>query len=329
MRNELIFIAIGELSDKFIADAEINISNHKPKAYPFRWKTLVAACLVLIMLALPVHAEMVNGYVSNLLAPLYGSSQTEIVEKIGKPIGASTVVGDYKLTADAIIGDRYSVAVIYSLTRTDGLPLEEGLGFQTYSNSVKTNGGASYSQVLSDDKMVLKIVEKWYAKKELLINRNINIVFTNLVRNTGSDKDPQIIQNGNWNLKFCLRYEDTTTCIETESFTVTDSSRISYQIENIFISPVGIHIDMSVPNPHAYGIDASRHFEDFCVALLLNTGERIDIKNRNFGYNGDLDEEYLVADYTALFVTPLDLADIDEIIICDTFVPITGEALTK
>lgn len=275
------------------------------------------------MLAVPVSAEMINGYVSNLLAPLYGSSQTEIVDKLGKPIGASTIIGDYKLTADAIIGDKYSVAIIYSLTRVDGTPLEEGLGFQTYSNSLKTNGGASYRQVLSEDKLVLNIVEKWVATNELLFNRNVHISFSNLVKDQGIGNEATIIQKGDWNLKFCLRYEDTSSHIETQDYTVTDSSNISYQINDIFISPVGIHVDMTVPNPHINGIDTSRQFKNFSIILVLDTGERLDITDRNFGYNGNLDDDYLDADFSALFDTPLDLSRICELVICDASLPIT------
>lgn len=76
-----------------------------------------------------------NGYVSNLLAPLYGSTQTELIDKIGVPIGTEAIVDDYKLTADAVIGDKYNFAVVYSLTRVGGQPLEEGLHFENYSNA--------------------------------------------------------------------------------------------------------------------------------------------------------------------------------------------------
>lgn len=322
MRQEMIFSAIGDISDDLILDAEISSFALPNTIRLFRWKRLVAACLIIVMLAVPVSAEMINGYVSNLLAPLYGCAQTEIVDKIGKPIGASVIVDDYKLTADAIIGDQYSVAIVYSLSRIDGTPLEEGLTFQVYSNSLKTNGGASYSQFLSEDKMVLNIVEKWVGTNELLFNRNVQITFSNLIIEQGNKAEATIVQQGNWDLRFCLRYENTSSQINMNEFTVTDSSAISYQINKIFISPVGIHMDMTVPNPHLNGIDISRQFEDFYISLVLNTGERIDIKNRNLGYNGNLDDEYLDGDYTALFTIPLDISTIREILICEKSVPI-------
>ena len=329
MRQEIIFSAIGEISDDLISDAEISTFALQITVHLFRWKAIVAACLIIVMLAVPVRAEMINGYVSNLLAPLYGCAQTEIVDKIGKPIGASVVVGDYKLTADAIVGDQYSVAIVYSLSRIDGAPLEDGLTFQVYSNSLKTNGGASYSQFLSEDKMVLNIVEKWVGANELLFNRNVHVTFSNLITDHGANGDATIVQQGNWDLRFCLRYENTSVEIKVKEFMVSDSSNVSYQINKIFISPVGIHMDMTVPNPHLNGIDISMQFEDFHIALVLDTGEQIDIKNRNMGYNGDLDDEYLDGDYTALFTTPLDISTVREIIICETSLPITDMLLPQ
>ena len=186
MRQEMIFSAIGDISDDLILDAEISSFALPNTIRLFRWKRLVAACLIIVMLAVPVSAEMINGYVSNLLAPLYGCAQTEIVDKIGKPIGASVIVDDYKLTADAIIGDQYSVAIVYSLSRIDGTPLEEGLTFQVYSNSLKTNGGASYSQFLSEDKsrtlykyqylpikMLRSVLGNWRRYASIVLTRTI------------------------------------------------------------------------------------------------------------------------------------------------------------
>lgn len=318
MNSEALFSAIGNLSDDLVADASITTSKPEKTVFHFHWKSLVAACLVIIMLAMPVSAEMINGYVSNLLAPLYGFAQTEIVDKIGQPIGASTIVGDYELTADAVIGDKYSVAIIYSLSRVDGEPLEEGLNFETYSNSLKTNGGASYSQILSEDKTKLSIIEKWIGTNNLFLNRNVSISFSNLVVTSEDGNGTSIVQEGSWNLQYCLRYEDTSSQIEAKEISVVDTSEITYQIDKIFISPVGIHIDMTIPNPHVDGINTDRQFKDFSVSVVLKTGEAIPVESRLLGYNGNLEDEYLDGDYSALFETPINISDISELIICDT-----------
>ena len=86
----------------------------------------MAACIALV-LSIALTAEATNGTVSNLLAPIFGGAQTEIVDDIGVPIGASTSVNGYTLTVDAIIGDRYSVMIAYTLSRDDGQPIPENI----------------------------------------------------------------------------------------------------------------------------------------------------------------------------------------------------------
>ena len=114
--NEMLYDAIGDVREDWILDAEQAMGKKSQRL----WIRLLAASLALALLALPVHAEYDNGYVSNLLAPLFGYAQTELVDSIGVPINASVEVGEYLLTAEAVIGDRYNVAIVYALTRQDG-----------------------------------------------------------------------------------------------------------------------------------------------------------------------------------------------------------------
>ena len=72
MNVNMLYDAIGEIKSEYIEDAEFE--PHIPRRPMLR---IAAAILAAVMLALPVSAEMVNGYISNLLAPLYGSAKTE------------------------------------------------------------------------------------------------------------------------------------------------------------------------------------------------------------------------------------------------------------
>lgn len=53
--------------------------------------------------------------------------QTELLDWMGVPVGASDTHNGVTITADAIIGDAYSYAVVYSIVREDGQPLVEDL----------------------------------------------------------------------------------------------------------------------------------------------------------------------------------------------------------
>ena len=51
-------------------------------------------------------------------------SQTEVIDKIGRPIGASAVSNGVAITADAVIGDNEHCVAVFSIARTDGMPIE-------------------------------------------------------------------------------------------------------------------------------------------------------------------------------------------------------------
>ena len=79
--------------------------------------TVGAGAAVVLTPAGEVFASVLGG------AP----AQTEILDRMGVPVGASDTHNGVTITADAIIGDAYSYAVVYSIAREDGQPLAEDL----------------------------------------------------------------------------------------------------------------------------------------------------------------------------------------------------------
>ena len=120
INREQLLDSLDQLDDELLLEAD-QARQQRPRRRLPRGLT-AAACVALVLLAtLTVEAQ--SGAVSSLLAPLFGGTRTEIVDHIGSPIGASVSADGYTITADAIIGDRYNLAVVYTLTRDDGQPL--------------------------------------------------------------------------------------------------------------------------------------------------------------------------------------------------------------
>ena len=97
-----------------------------------------------------------------------GTAETEIIDQIGRPIGASATRDGVTITADAIIGDTYSYAIVYSIRREDGAPLvsrevleaaEEGqplpLSFRDSGASLDLLTSAAHGQSFSTNWMAL------------------------------------------------------------------------------------------------------------------------------------------------------------------------------
>ena len=89
------------------------------------WRTvLIAACLT-AALAVGAGASGVLKSAVEVFAPIFGGSaaQTEVIDKIGHPIGAGDTDNGVTITADAIIGDAYNAAIVYTIRRDDGTAL--------------------------------------------------------------------------------------------------------------------------------------------------------------------------------------------------------------
>lgn len=309
MRNEKIFNAIGNLSDDLIADAAIRVDKRKAKVRHFRWKPLAAACLAIIMLALPVSAEMVDGYVSNLLAPLFGGAQTEIVDKIGVPIGASTSVSGYTLTVDAIIGDRYSVMIAYTLSRDDGQPIPENIDFEI--REIRASGYSTRIEIDEENPSVAHFHERW-CRNEPLMGRIVTPSFSNLITDRGKETET-VIAEGTWEITFTIRYPDTSEKIPVRNLDVYDENGKKYRVKEIILSYMGVHMELIEYDP----VFAAASYTGFQTALLLKDGTEIPIEGGGGGgmKKGDKTRKF---SYYGRFDIPIPREDIQAIIICGT-----------
>ena len=88
----------------------------------------VAAALVLTV-GVGAAATGVLKSAGEAFSEVFGGApaQTEIIDRIGRPVGASDMADGVVITADAIVGDRYSYAIVYTIAREDGKPLAEDL----------------------------------------------------------------------------------------------------------------------------------------------------------------------------------------------------------
>lgn len=288
--------------------------------------SLAAACLTVFLLALPVSAEIYNGYISNLLAPLYGMAQSEIVDSIGVPLGASTTVGDYTLTADAVIGDRYNLAIVYSLTRTDGGDVDPWLRFDGTGDTWGFgSGGGSLSYKPSSDGKTLHIIQDWTSQHppRLFLKRKASMVFTDLERWDPDRGQGTPVAQGEWALNFTIRYEDSTIKLPVRGRTVTDAGGREYQLKKVLLSPIGLHIDMEAPNPFYGGvIDNGPLFPDFRVSALLEDGTVVEFEDHNAGGSASDDRRTMDGDWGTMFKVPIPIEDIRALNICGTLIEV-------
>ena len=307
MKKDQILDSLGRIDDEVIQKVNEARNARKPKLQVRRWAAL-AACFALV-LSMALTAEATNGTVSNLLAPLFGGAQTEIVDKIGVPIGASASVNGYTLTMDAIIGDRYSVMVAYTLSRDDGQAIPENIDF-----SSKGFSGSGYSTKIlidEDDPSIAHFHLRWH-RNEPIIGRIVTATFTDLVIDNG--EDDIVIAEGTWQIKYTLRYPDSTEELPVKAFEVVDDGGRKYKVKEILLSPLGIHLDMVFYEPESDG----GIFKDFSVSMIMTDGTELPLPDGGGGGHWTEGDKKADVDYYAEFNVPIPREDIQAIVICGT-----------
>ena len=307
MSKDLIIDSLGRIDDEIISKVDRARTIRKPKPQIRRWAAM-AACFALII-SMALTAEATNGTVSNLLAPLFGGAQSEIVDKIGVPIGASASVNGYTLTMDAIIGDRYSVMVAYTLSRDDGQAIPENIDF-----SSKGFSGSGYStKILIDenDPSIAHFHLRWH-RNEPIIGRIVTATFTDLVIDNG--EDDIVIAEGTWQIKYTLRYPDSTEELPVKAFEVVDNGGRKYKVKEILLSPLGIHLDMVFYEPEYEG----GIFKDFSVSMIMTDGTELPLPDGGGGGHWTEGDKKADVDYYAEFDIPIPREDIKAIVICGT-----------
>ena len=305
MSKNQILDSLGRIDDEVIQNVNEARVARKPKLQVRRWAAL-AACFGLII-SMALTAEATNGTVSNLLAPLFGGAQTEIVDKIGVPIGASASVNGYTLTMDAIIGDRYSVMVAYTLSRDDGQPIPENIDFRSRGFS-----GSGYSTKIiinEDDPSNAQFHLRW-RRNDPIIGRIVTATFTDLIIDDG--ENDVIHAEGTWEIKYTLRYPDSTEELPVKPFEVLDNGGRRFKVEGIMLSPLGIHLDLIFFDPDYEG----GVFKDFTMSLVMTDGTEMLLNDGGGGGSWKEGDKKADVDYYAEFDIPIPREDIKEIVIC-------------
>lgn len=317
MTTPRIVAAMDYLDEDLITEA---IADKPSQKNHTRWKSIaaIAACMVMVMGSL-LTVEAASGGVSNFFAPLFGVTQTDLIDNIGLPIHASASADGYTLTANAVIGDRYNMAVVYTLTRDDGQPITEDLYFTSWKTDVcsDSSGGGSLIPVMNqDDPRQLYFIESWSRSKSML-DRYVTVSFSNLAINR-EGPDDLVIATGPWEFNYTLRYKDSTVKVPAKHANVTDKAGNHYQINKILLSPIGLHLEGLYLDPTSHEAATPNSFQ---VAVKKTDGTAIPLDDFNISCSFSEKKKSSPIDFQAMFEAPIPLSEIDALIICDTEFP--------
>ncbi len=311
INREQLLDSLDQLDDELLLEAD-QARQQRPRRKLPRGLT-AAACVALVLLAtLTVEAQ--SGAVSSLLAPLFGGTRTEIVDHIGSPIGASVSADGYTITADAIIGDRYNLAVVYTLTRDDGQPMPEDLYFEEWETEYGSGGGSLAVVYDEENPSRYQLIEKWSGNVPK-IGRMCRTTFQRLAQ-LGEDGKPEtVLAEGPWTLSYTVSYTDATETIPLPETTVHSASGIAIEVKKLRLSPVGLYLDLEFQAPITNGA----MLLDLSVTLLGTDGSETPLSG-SFGASHSGDDATSQGHYTAMFPVPQFREEIAGLRICGTVV---------
>lgn len=315
---------------------------------------VLAAAAVLTMGAGAVY----SGLASDAFASVFGGMHTEIIDKIGKPVGVSDTDAGITITADAILGDQYNLDIICVLEKEDGTPWDVDAekmytGYDDFSWKKFQAGSASEGGRFFDDDPKDNKIQFIYTITELKgYDSGVPMGRAELfIRDLGYENEKtgkrETLIEGEWKLRFDVQYENSSISLLKQPFEIETSAGTA-NITEASVSPIGFRIDGCYeklsPAMHQkidafHKIDTGSddnptipdepHFIDFQTILNFKNGRTLDLQDFVFEeVNSSLFESYKSNTFViaGTFESAIyDLSEMESITIGDITLPISAE----
>lgn len=275
-------------SDAATAQSNFNGTRRKPRIARHPVRTVARIAAVTAVLAIVIGGAgtaMATGVLplpSDMLSDIFDgpASQTEIIDRIGRPVGASCSNNGVTVTADAIMGDKDMVTIAYTLTFDDPAALKklsEPGENGTIAGSVDGNvyvdgehGGQGQSWLIdkNPNDSSIQYFAQFSVESPGLMGRTVRTHINSLVVPRAGKELPEYkkILTGPWDLKFQLNYEDTSVTIPAPKSVNFNGTKAT--IQEATVSCVGVSV--------RYNIDCSIEHDNNSGKMSQNMEESMD-----------------------------------------------------
>lgn len=275
-------------SDAATAQSNFNGTRRKPRIARHPVRTVARIAAVTAVLAIVIGGAgtaMATGVLplpSDMLSDIFDgpASQTEIIDRIGRPVGASCSNNGVTVTADAIMGDKDMVTIAYTLTFDDPAALKklsEPGENGTIAGSVDGNvyvdgehGGQGQSWLIdkNPNDSSIQYFAQFSVESPGLMGRTVRTHINSLVVPRAGKELPEYkkMLTGPWDLKFQLNYEDTSVTIPAPKSVNFNGTKAT--IQEATVSCVGVSV--------RYNIDRSIEHDNNSGKMSQNMEESMD-----------------------------------------------------
>lgn len=249
------------LASAAVHTAELEARQQRRTRRPARRTILVIAAALAIVIG-TASATGALKTLAEIFSPVLGSSeeQIELMGAMGQSIGVSDTHNGVTITADGIIGDKYNACVVFTIAWDDAedFPLPQdvqknpvpGLTFEFDDVDLRDAQGSSFGSAWFVDNdptdHEIQYCRTISGDVELLLGK-ATATFENLRYTPEDVSEPDTVFEGTWKLRFDVNYPDSSVALESGKSFAYKGMQVT--VNNASISPIGIHVELSVDTP--------------------------------------------------------------------------------
>lgn len=324
------------------------VAIHRVRRFPRIAAVGVAAALVL---SIGAGATGVFKSASDAFAGVFGpTADTEIIDQIGRPIGASDTSNGVTVTADAILFDGYNYLISYTLEKEDGSAFDctknpdtglYDLGWKrsdsTIGRGVDGASGSSYFYDENPSDNAIQYVETMSYNDAVQTGGTVKITLHDL-QEFSNDGTESTLVKGTWSLKFKL--DAGNSAKELPAGQTIEVNGLSASVDKVVISPIGYHVVYTVDGeatfdtlydengeeiPQESGREpagVSSTWESYAAKLLVTKKDGTVLDFSDCGGSMDPHDGNTVCTRQGTFDTILPLDEVASVTIGDTTIPV-------
>lgn len=310
-KKEMSELRFTEIQKKALAEAAASAARTPAKRRRPVFRTALIAAAMAAVLVVGSSAAGILPSPAEIFTPLFGgaAAQTEVIDKIGRPIGASDTDNGITITAEAIMGDQYNAVIVYTLTRDDGERfLPEGKSLDETHLMMGGYGGASWvkggahggSWFVDEDPEDNQIQLVETASSNVAMTKGTaNASFEDLQYWNAETEQAELLYPGKWKLRFEVDYEDCSVRLGGgETFS---QDGLTFTIDEVTVSPIAVRaaytadeavVWSDAPSGRQSEEDArqsQRYLENVEVLLTKTDGTVLDLSNAGGSISPDYD----------------------------------------
>ena len=310
-KKEMSELRFTENQKKALAEAAASAARTPAKRRRPVFRTALIAAAMAAVLVVGSSAAGILPSPAEIFTPLFGgaAAQTEVIDKIGRPIGASDTDNGITITAEAIMGDQYNAVIVYTLTRDDGERfLPEGKSLDETHLMMGGYGGASWvkggahggSWFVDEDPEDNQIQLVETASSNVAMTKGTaNASFEDLQYWNAETEQAELLYPGKWKLRFEVDYEDCSVRLGGgETFS---QDGLTFTIDEVTVSPIAVRAAYTADEAVVWSDSPSgrqdpqdarqsqRYFENVEVLLTKTDGTVLDLSNAGGSISPDYD----------------------------------------